>query len=307
MSTIAYWKIRARLLRVPGVANVAIWGERLQQLQVQVDPERMRAHDVSLDEVMDAPPRTRSTRGCCGYSDGRGDRHRRVRRHRQSAARHPARPADRHAARTWPRCRSRQGRRPRAPRRRRGWSSRTTSRSLATPSINDGPGPPAHRREVAVGQHARGHPAASRRRSSELQPGLPGIESTRTSSGRPTSSTSRSRTSRSAAARAACSWSLVLVAFLFEWRTALISVVAIPLSLIAAGAGAVPARRDDQHDDPGGVRDRASGVVVDDAIIDVENILRRLRQRGDGSEQARRRASSSRRRSRCAARSSTRR
>ena len=26
---------------VPGVANVAIWGERLQMLQVQVDPERM--------------------------------------------------------------------------------------------------------------------------------------------------------------------------------------------------------------------------------------------------------------------------
>ena len=38
MSMIAYWKIRARLLRVPGVANVAIWGERLQQQQVQVDP-----------------------------------------------------------------------------------------------------------------------------------------------------------------------------------------------------------------------------------------------------------------------------
>ena len=38
MSMIAYWKIRARLLRVPGVANVPIWGERLEMLQVQVDP-----------------------------------------------------------------------------------------------------------------------------------------------------------------------------------------------------------------------------------------------------------------------------
>src|SRR3954447_7752804 len=28
MSNIAYWKIRERLLRVPGVAQVAIWGER---------------------------------------------------------------------------------------------------------------------------------------------------------------------------------------------------------------------------------------------------------------------------------------
>src|SRR5215213_11269814 len=70
---------------------------------------------------------------------------------------------------------------------------------------------------------------------------------------------------------------LVLAFFLFEWRTALISVVAIPLSLVAGGlvlylrgatintmvlAGFVI----------------AVGVVVDDAIIDVENIVRRLRQ-----------------------------
>ena len=30
MSMTAYWTIRARLLQVPGVANVAIWNERLQ-------------------------------------------------------------------------------------------------------------------------------------------------------------------------------------------------------------------------------------------------------------------------------------
>jgi len=51
LSMIAYWKIRARLLRVPGVANVPIWGERIKMLQVQVDPERMRAHEVSLNDV----------------------------------------------------------------------------------------------------------------------------------------------------------------------------------------------------------------------------------------------------------------
>ena len=53
MSMIAYWKIRARLLDVPGVANVPIWGERIKIPQVRVDPERMRAYDVSLDEVME--------------------------------------------------------------------------------------------------------------------------------------------------------------------------------------------------------------------------------------------------------------
>ncbi|MGH2402435.1 MAG: efflux RND transporter permease subunit, partial [Candidatus Limnocylindria bacterium] len=70
----------------------------------------------------------------------------------------------------------------------------------------------------------------------------------------------------------------VLILFLFDWRTALISLVAIPLSLTAAAlvldvrgatintmilAGLVI----------------SVGVVVDDAIIDIENIVRRLRVR----------------------------
>jgi CzcA family heavy metal efflux pump len=54
MSMTAYWTIRARLLAVPGVANVALWGERLQQMQVQVDPPKMQAHGVALDQVMEA-------------------------------------------------------------------------------------------------------------------------------------------------------------------------------------------------------------------------------------------------------------
>ena len=49
----AYWKIDERLLRVPGVANVAIWGERLKMLQVQVDPERLSDKNVTLDDVME--------------------------------------------------------------------------------------------------------------------------------------------------------------------------------------------------------------------------------------------------------------
>jgi Cu/Ag efflux pump CusA len=54
MSMTAYWTIRARLLAVPGVANVTLWGERLQMLQVQVEPNAMQRHDVSLDQVMQA-------------------------------------------------------------------------------------------------------------------------------------------------------------------------------------------------------------------------------------------------------------
>ena len=54
MSMSAYWTIRARLLQVPGVANVALWGERLQMMQVQVEPPKMEARHVALNEVMEA-------------------------------------------------------------------------------------------------------------------------------------------------------------------------------------------------------------------------------------------------------------
>src|SRR5690348_16971369 len=52
MSMTAYWTIRARLLRVPGVANVAIWNERLKLMAVLAEPSKMRAAGVSLDQVM---------------------------------------------------------------------------------------------------------------------------------------------------------------------------------------------------------------------------------------------------------------
>ena len=69
---------------------------------------------------------------------------------------------------------------------------------------------------------------------------------------------------------------VILFLFLYEWRMAFISLVAIPLSLIAA-ALVLYVR--------GGTIDTmvlagliiALGEVVDDAIIDVENIVRRLR------------------------------
>ncbi|MCI0333973.1 MAG: efflux RND transporter permease subunit, partial [Planctomycetes bacterium] len=54
LSMMAYWTIRQRLMQVPGVANVAMWGERLEMLQVQVDPERMAKHGITLNQVMDA-------------------------------------------------------------------------------------------------------------------------------------------------------------------------------------------------------------------------------------------------------------
>ena len=53
MSVLARWTIRPRLMGVPGVANVAIFGQRERQLQVQVDPERLRNEDVTLAQVIE--------------------------------------------------------------------------------------------------------------------------------------------------------------------------------------------------------------------------------------------------------------
>ena len=53
LSMLAYWNIRNKLLGVPGVANVAIWGEQLKMLMIEVDPERLARFNVTLDEVQE--------------------------------------------------------------------------------------------------------------------------------------------------------------------------------------------------------------------------------------------------------------
>ena len=54
LSELAVWTLRPRLMAVPGVANVAVWGQRDRQLQVLVDPERIRVAGVTLDAVVRA-------------------------------------------------------------------------------------------------------------------------------------------------------------------------------------------------------------------------------------------------------------
>ena len=52
LSVLARWKIKPRLMAVPGVANVTIWGQRDKQLQVQVDPARLHQNGITLTEVI---------------------------------------------------------------------------------------------------------------------------------------------------------------------------------------------------------------------------------------------------------------
>jgi Cu/Ag efflux pump CusA len=84
LGVLARWTIRPRLMAVPGVANVSVWGQREQQLQVQVDPGRLQEEGVTLDEVISttgnalwASPLTHleaSTPGAGGFYDTRTQR-----------------------------------------------------------------------------------------------------------------------------------------------------------------------------------------------------------------------------------------
>ncbi len=70
LSMTTYWKIRTRLMRVPGVANVPIWGERIEMPTIQIDPKRLRRAQRRPRRRLRRPRRMRWTRVCFQYSDG---------------------------------------------------------------------------------------------------------------------------------------------------------------------------------------------------------------------------------------------
>jgi Cu/Ag efflux pump CusA len=52
LSYLARWVIKPRLSGVPGVANVAIFGQQDRQIQVQVNPSKLAAHNVTLQQII---------------------------------------------------------------------------------------------------------------------------------------------------------------------------------------------------------------------------------------------------------------
>ena len=54
LSLLARWTIKPKLLGVSGVANVAIWGQRLRKLQVHIDPDRLKDYRVMQEDIIAA-------------------------------------------------------------------------------------------------------------------------------------------------------------------------------------------------------------------------------------------------------------
>jgi len=276
LSMIAYWTIKFRLMSVPGVANIPIWGDRIKSLQVQVDPNLMRAHNVTLDEVMETTSDALDV-GMLLYSSGGKARvdglidtpNQRLVIHTESPVLSIEQLAEVPIAL--------KTKRPDPPRLRDvGNVVWDTWPMVGDAVINDERGlmmiveklPWANTLDVTRGIE---------KALDAMRPGLPGVKIDSTIF-RPATFIEISLHNLTLALIVGSVLVIVILgAFLFEWRVALISVTAIPLSLLAAGvvlylmgatintmvlAGFVV----------------ALGSVVDDAIIYVENILRRLRQ-----------------------------
>ena len=54
LRTIADWEVRQRLLAVSGVSQVSVMGGEMKQYQVLTSPERLSRHDVTLDQLIAA-------------------------------------------------------------------------------------------------------------------------------------------------------------------------------------------------------------------------------------------------------------
>jgi CzcA family heavy metal efflux pump len=63
LRTLADWTVRPRLLAVPGVAKVSIYGGGERQLQVQIDPTRLIGYGLSVSDVLAAARASTGVRG----------------------------------------------------------------------------------------------------------------------------------------------------------------------------------------------------------------------------------------------------
>lgn len=262
LTILARWVIRPRLMSIPGVANVAIWGQRDKQYQVRVDPERLLAHGVLLDAVVKAATDASSV-GAGGFVDTPNQR---LAVRQNAAVKTPEDLANTVVA-------FRGG----APMRLGDVAEVKIDHQppIGDAIINDGPG-----LLLIVEKQPTGNTLDVTRNvekaMKDLEPALKGVQYDSTIF-RPATFIERSLNNLIHAMLVGCGLVVViLIAFLFDWRTALISLAAIPLSLTAAILALTALGATINTMVLAGLV-IAIGEVVDDAIIDVENIVRRLR------------------------------
>jgi len=71
--TFVDWVMRPRLLATPGVSKVAVFGGEVRELQVQLDPERLRLYAIGVSEIVEAARQATGVRGA-GVLDGPNQR-----------------------------------------------------------------------------------------------------------------------------------------------------------------------------------------------------------------------------------------
>lgn len=259
------WAVRPRLLGVRGVAQVTVYGGEARQFQVRLDPEQLAARNLTLTDVLDA---TRQASGIRGAGFFENDRQRVILR-TEGQVRTAAALGETVVAAT-------EG----AP---------VRLRDVAT--VTDGPAPKFGDATIngtpgvilaVYKQVDSDTPETTRLVEAELEKLRPLLE--RQGIAYHPALFRQANFIEHAVGNVTQSLLLgavlvavVLFVFLFNLRTALISLTAIPLSLLTAvtvlwalGVGLNTLTL-------GGLA-IAVGEVVDDAIIDVENIFRRLRE-----------------------------
>ena len=73
LRTFADWTFKPRLLSVPGVAKCSVFGGEVRQLQIQVLPERLLAYDLALSDVLAAARVSTAVMGA-GFIETRNQR-----------------------------------------------------------------------------------------------------------------------------------------------------------------------------------------------------------------------------------------
>lgn len=264
LRTSAEWLIKPTLMAVPGVAKVAIFGSGMRSLQIQVDPDHLVRLNLGLNDVTEAAARAAGVRGA-GFIDSANQRI-------ELKAEYPPLAVDdlKRAVLTSDS----------APFATLG--DVATVRFAPEPAtggatINGRPGV-----QLVVSQQYGASTVEVTRRIEAALDGLrpllarDGIELDATLF-RPADFIDLATGNVwSALLIGAVLVVAVLAIFMADWRNAAVSCAAIPLSLLAT-LKLLQAMGVSVNTMTLGGLAVAIGVVVDDAVIDVENILRRMR------------------------------